>query len=100
MTTGLFHDWFLAAHSSIADPVQRKQCAMIALFHLLVCPITPALYFLSHSSLYNKAPLPVEWLLGALMVTIISYALMRSRWFKASMVFQVAISTDRHLKDH
>ncbi|MGB0646983.1 MAG: ATP-binding protein [Bradymonadia bacterium] len=93
MNTGLFHDWFLAAHPSITDPVRRQQCAMIALFHLLVCPITPCLYLLSHSSIYDVPPLPVEWLLGALIVTILSYILMRSRWMNASMIFQVAIST-------
>ena len=93
MNTGLLHDWFLAAHPSITDPVKRQQCSMIALFHLLVCPITPCLYLLSHSSFYDAPPLPMEWLVGALTVTMFSYTLMRSRWMNASMIFQVAIST-------
>ncbi len=89
----LLHRYFLAAHPSITDPIERKQCSFIALFHVLGLPLSPSLFILNQSWGDDRVPLGFEWLTLVLGATILSYILLRSPLIKLSFLFQVGIAT-------
>jgi two-component system, NtrC family, sensor kinase len=88
-----FSHSLLDAHPSITNPVERKLCSVIALFHLVGLPLSPALFLLNQTWDLKRTPLLLEWLFIVLGATVLSYALLRSPWMKLSFLFQVIIAT-------